>query len=257
MGMQNSPRATQWALAACAMVAAVAYGASWLGMRWVYDITVNGASFQLGPRFPLGLLVAALMAAAGSMAAQHSKARLAPTALTLGAGCIFGSALFLLLVWAPGGAPAGQEGLLQDATRLGFALLALTVPLALPAGVHPAARLGGFGLGLVLAPMIVFPEHVQAAGLGDIDGWPMVLFFFLGLLALSGSHGGGRWSRRSGAHAEGGSAWMRAGPERHGKLPRLRREPMFDGFPGRPHGPDVPGRPSPLLRRLRQGWDGF
>ncbi|MCA1813481.1 MAG: hypothetical protein LC624_05970, partial [Halobacteriales archaeon] len=166
IGMPPSPRATQLALSACAMVAALAYGAAWLGMRWTYDITVGEAHFALGPRFPLGLLVAAMMAVAGSMAGQQGKSRLAPSALTLGAGAIFGSALWLLLVWAPTGAPAGQHGLLDDATRLGFALLAACLPLALPATVHPGLRAAGFALGLVLAPILVFPEHVQAAGVG-------------------------------------------------------------------------------------------
>ncbi|MCA1813494.1 MAG: hypothetical protein LC624_06040, partial [Halobacteriales archaeon] len=113
-------------------------------------------------------------------------------------------------------------------------------------------RAAGFALGLVLAPILVFPEHVQAAGVGDVESWPMVLFFAQGLLALSGTHGGARWGRKSGTAAEGGTAWMRAALGRTrgaAKAPKLAREPMLDGFPDRPSGPDMPGRPSPPLGR--------
>ena len=157
MAQRSGPWA-QVLLAACAGTAAVAYGAPWLGLDWVYDIAVNGAAFQLGPQFPLSLLAAALMGATAMAASGASRNRFAPTGLAVGAGAIFASALWILLVWAPSGAPEGQFELLLDGARTGFALLAICLPLALPNHAPPAARIAATGLGLLLMPVLLFPH---------------------------------------------------------------------------------------------------
>lgn len=255
--MHAHARGTQAALSAAAGLAAMTYGTDWLGVRWAYDVSVNGAHFTLPAGFPLGLLVAALMAVAAGMAAQGRRS-LGTSALLLGGGAIFASALWLLLVWAPGGAPAGQRELLNDASRLGFALLALGLPLALPPGVHGSMRGACFALGLLLAPVLLFPTHVAAAGLTDVEGTlPMLLFFLQALLALTGTAGSGRgWGRRRRA-AEPEAQWLRGwlgGKRGKAARPRLRHEGMHGALPDRPSGPQGPERPAPREARRRTGW---
>lgn len=246
-------RGAPWAqagLSACAFTAAVAYGARWLGMSWSYDVQVSGNSFQLGPEFPLGLLAAALMGATATVARAQGR-MLGATGLSLGGGAIFASSLWLLLVWAPSGAPPGQHELLRDAARLGFMLLALSMASALPRGAQPLARAGTLALGIVLAPMLLFPDHVKAAGVGDADGTlPMLLFFVQGLVVLSGA---AQFHPRSrGRPKAGEAAWMRASsrrrtePLRTAKPAVLRQEPMRAPLledPRRPGGPHHPGPP--------------
>ncbi|HEV8360597.1 MAG TPA: hypothetical protein VGR28_09100 [Candidatus Thermoplasmatota archaeon] len=254
MHARSAPFA-QASLSAAAGAAAVAYGASWLGLGWHYEVSVQGAHFALDPSFPLGLLAAVLMGAAAGAARGEGRHRGAALGLSLGGGAIYASALWLLLVWAPGGAPDGQRALLDDATRVGFALLALSLPLALPSGVRPLVRGAAMALGIVLAPVLLFPEHVAQAGLSDVrTTLPMLLFFLQGALALSGlgaPHGKSGWGRRTRASAaEPEAHFMRAlmGPRpgrRAKRAPRLGREPMFHDT--RPMGPEGPARPRPPL----------
>lgn len=256
---------TQACLSACAFAAAIAYGAPWLGLGWVYDITVNGHSFQLTAQFPLAMLAALFMGAAAGLARGSSRHPFAAPGLSFGAGAIFGSSLYLLLIWAPGGAPAGQLELLKDASRLGFTLLALALPFALPVASPPLARLGSLAFGVLLAPVLLFPHHVEAAGYADVHTTlPMLLFFLQGLTALSGTaqigagKGWGRSKAKAAPQEVDGVTFLRAlthrGPSRSGRpapRPRLRFEPLR-ALPHGPEGPDGPAPPPP--RHARAAW---
>lgn len=254
----RSPSSAQAVLSACAAIAAIAYGAPWLGLRWVYEVSVNGNAFQLGPGFPLGILAAVLMGAAATVAKMHGRT-MGATGLSLGGGALFASSLWLLLVWAPGGANPGQLALLQDASRLGFMLLALALPLALPLSTLPLARLAATGLGLVLAPVLLFPEHVEQAGLADARTTvPMVLFFLQAGLALSGAgqgvgKGWGRGWRKPRREPEPELAILRAvvGRARRPSKPRkVRHEALRANVPpDGPQGPQGPERPHQQAKR--------
>lgn len=269
MGTANLP-VTQASLAACAFAAALAYGGPWLGLTWVYHVEVNGSAFDLGPEFPLGMLAAMVMGAAAGLARGGSKNTFAPAGLMFGAGAIIASSLFILLVWGPGGAPAGQLELLRDASRLGFTVLALSLPFALPPGAPPLARLGSLAFGVLLAPVLLFPHHAEAAGLTDVHGTlPMLLFFLQGLLALSGTANlrGKGWGRSAGARPKqqdmDGFSSMRAfvgAPQpkkrRRGPAVPVGWERLNDTLARRPSGPAGPERP-PAQRGHRargQAW---
>jgi hypothetical protein len=251
MGMHaRSAPVAQASLSAAAAAAGVAFGATWLGLGWTYDVSVDGASFQLPSEFAFGLLVAALMGLAATLAGTEGRARTGALGLTIGGGAIFGSALWTLLVWAPSGAPAGQLELLKDASRLGFALLALSLPLALPGGVRDLARGVTFALGAMLVPVVLFPQHVESAGLNDVHTTlPMLLFFLQAGLALSGAGGaaGGRGWGRKRAAAEPEVSFLRAslGKPRKARKPKLTHEPLQHAAP--PSGPSGPRRPSAPL----------
>lgn len=263
MGSKSSAPRAQASLAACAFAAALAYGGPWLGLSWVYRVEVNGSTFALGPEFPLGMLAAMVMGAAAGIARPHSRSPLASAGLLFGAGAIIASSLFILLVWGPGGAPAGQLELLRDAARLGFAVMALSVPLALPPGAPPLARLGSLGLGALLAPVLLFPHHAEAAGLSDVHGTlPMLLFFLQGLLAMAGAaHISGRgWGRgKAKAQDMDGFRAMRAWagapprPRRKGPAPSAGFERLH-AHERRPAGPEGPERPTPQQRARKTAW---
>lgn len=263
------PRSAPWAqasLAACAFTAAMAYGAPWLGLGFTYDVSVNGHQFQLGADFPLGMLAALAMGVAAGLARGQGRSPMAASALSFGGGAIFASSLYLLLIWAPGGAPAGQLELLKDAGRLGFALMALAVPLALPPATPSLARLGTLAVGALLAPVLLFPHHVEAAGLTDVHTTlPMLLFFVQGLLALTGTAhltaGKGWGSGRRASTQEDGVTFLRArvpgakGKPKQGKAPRLAMEALRgDLAERRPEGPSGPEGPQPRQARKRPAW---
>lgn len=250
--------ASQMALSAAAGVAAVTYGAGWLGLDWVYDVRVSGAEFQLDAAFPLGMLAAVLMATAGAQARGQARHKHGPLALSAGALAVLASSLWVLLVWAPLGAHPGQLELLRDAGRLGFALLAVGLPLALPRSVRALPRGAATAVAVVLAPMLLFPDHVEAAGLTDVrTTLPMLLFFAQAALCMSGM-GPARpgWARRRAAPAEDGVTWLRAAlpgakaskTSRKGKKPRLVQEPMHHAPPSGPAGPERPRPPLPEAR---------
>lgn len=258
----RSAPVAQACLSAAAAAAAVAYGAAWLGLGWVYDISVNGNTFQLDAAFPLGLLTAALMAAAAGNVAGGGGARNGTFALTLGGGAIFASYLWILLVWAPSGAAPGQLELLKDAGRVGFAILALGLPMALPASVRGVARGACFALGVLLAPVLLFPDHVELAGLNDVRSTlPMLLFFLQSGLALTGvsTFGVGRaWGKK---RAEPEASWMRAHivkgkAAKKAKAPRLVHEPLLHHAspPEGPRGPERPAAPSASAKRRPPAW---
>ena len=171
-----------------AAAAGLGFGAPALGMVWDVTIVVGQVRFALPAGFPFAFLAGALALAAWGHAGADGRRWFGSVGLAVAGATVLGAYTAILTWWAPWGGTQAQLGLLLDVARLGFTMLALSLPVILPEGTPTWVRGMSGAAGLALTPLLLFPASADAAGIpGALDALPMALFFTQALLAYGDS----------------------------------------------------------------------